>query len=103
MNGSLVEITLQYFEDCPNWKTTDGHLRTLITEGLDATVSYELIGTYEVAVERGFCGSPTVLIDGVDPFADRKAMVGLACRLYLTQNGPAGSPTIEQLRAVFTA
>ncbi|MCA1737223.1 MAG: thioredoxin family protein, partial [Actinobacteria bacterium] len=57
----------------------------------------------EVAVERGFCGSPTVLIDGVDPFSNRKAMVGLACRLYLTQNGPAGSPTIEQLRTAITA
>lgn len=98
-----MEITLQYFDDCPNWETIDGHLRTLSIEGLDATVRHEVIDTYEVAMARGFCGSPTLLIDGVDPFTDRKAMIGLACRVYLTQHGPAGSPTIEQLRTAITA
>lgn len=30
----------------------------------------ELIDTYQKATERGFSGSPTVLVDGVDPFGD---------------------------------
>lgn len=95
-----MEITLQYFDGCPNWKTTAAHLATLVGEGLDATVEYELIDTHELAVARDFHGSPTVLIDGVDPFADDNAPVGLACRVYETEDGYAGSPTLDQLRAV---
>jgi hypothetical protein len=95
-----MEITLQYFDGCPNWKTTAAHLATLVGEGLDAGVDYELIDTHELAVARGFHGSPTVLIDGVDPFADDNAPVGLACRVYQTEDGYAGSPTLDQLRTV---
>lgn len=46
----------------------------------------------------GFHGSPTVLIGGIDPFADVSTVVGLACRFYRTPDGPAEVPTIEQLR-----
>ena len=101
--GEVVKITLQFIEGCPNWETTDRHLVTLLGEGMDAAVGYELIESHERAVDRGFCGSPTVLIDGVDPFSDQKARAGLACRIYLTEQGPAGSPTIAQLRAAITA
>jgi hypothetical protein len=100
----MMEVTLQYFDGCPNWETTDRHLATLAAEGMEATIAYELIDSYEVAVERGFGGSPTVLIDGVDPFTDRNPLVGLACRTYDTEFGPAGSPTLDQLRkAIATA
>lgn len=93
-----MEITLQYFDGCPSWKTSAAHLATLIGEGLDATVDYELIDSHELAIARDFHGSPTVLIDGVDPFADDNAPVGLACRVFQTEDGYAGSPTVDQLR-----
>lgn len=93
-----MDITLQYFDGCPNWETTERHLATLIAEGLDATISHERIDGYETAVERGFRGSPTVLIDGVDPFADPNAPVGLACRVYKSDTGLTGTPTLDQLR-----
>ncbi|HJQ90725.1 MAG TPA: thioredoxin family protein [Acidimicrobiia bacterium] len=99
-----MEITIQYFDGCPNWKTTAAHLSTLVNEGLDATISYELINTHELAVARDFHGSPTVLIEGEDPFADKNAPTGLACRMYVTDHGPAGSPSLSQLRhAIATA
>jgi hypothetical protein len=94
-----MNITLQYFGGCPNWETTRAHLATLLGEGLDAAMDYELIDTYEMAVERGFGGSPTVLVDGVDAFGYRRAVAGLACRVYDTEHGSAGSPTLDQLRA----
>lgn len=50
----------------------------------------------------GFHGSPSVLVDGVDRFSDPAAPVGLSCRIYQTPDGPAGSPTIEQLREILT-
>lgn len=95
-----MEITIQYFDDCPNWKIAAEHLTTLVDHGLDATIEYELIDTHELAVARDFHGSPTVLIDGVDPFANDNTPVGLACRVYQTEDGYAGSPSLNQLRTV---
>ncbi len=98
-----MEITLQYFDDCPNWKVTDEYLKALIDElALDTEVRYRRIETPEMAAEHSFRGSPTVLVNATDPFADANAPVGLSCRIYATDDGPAGSPTLDQLRHVLT-
>lgn len=94
----MTRITLQYFNGCPNWEMTERNLTALLKEGWDATVDLEQIDTLERASARGFPGSPTVLVDGVDPFADRDLAPALACRVYDTPTGRAGTPTIEQLR-----
>lgn len=93
-----MDLILQYFEGCPNWETTNRHLMQLRAEGFDLSVGYERIDTHEMAIDKGFRGSPTVLIDGIDPFADSDAPAGLACRIYRTERGPAGSPTLDELR-----
>lgn len=99
-----MHITLQHFDGCPNWEVTDKHLKTLIDEhGLKATVSYQLIENHDAATGHQFRGSPTVLLDGVDPFADPDAPVGLTCRVYATEQGPAGSPTPTQLHQAILA
>lgn len=92
------EVALQYFEGCPNWQTTADHLARLADEGLDVSIDHEIIDSHETAVARGFRGSPTVLVDGVDPFENESTPVGLACRVYRTPNGIEGSPTLTQLR-----
>ncbi len=94
-----MQVTLQYFDGCPNWQHTDSDLASLQAEGVDIEVEHQLIDTVEAAAEAGFRGSPTVLIDGIDPFADPDAPIGLACRIYRTQDGFRGSPTLDQLRA----
>jgi hypothetical protein len=94
-----MDVTLQYFDGCPNWKETNAHLVTLQHERVDLVVSHQLIETQEAAEAAGFRGSPTVVIGGIDPFADPNAPVGLACRVYPTEDGYAGSPTLEQLRS----
>lgn len=94
----MIRITLQYFDGCPNWQNTDAILAALIAEGWDATVEHELIDSYDKAVERRFPGSPTVLVDGADPFTEGDPAPALACRVYATETGPAGSPSIDQLR-----
>lgn len=99
----MTRLVVQYFAGCPNWETTRGHLATLIAEGLDATVEYERIESHDEAVDRDFRGSPTVLVDEVDPFLDSSAQPGLACRVYDTGHGLAGSPTLDQLRTAITA
>ena len=47
-----------------------------------------------------FRGSPTVLVDGRDPFADESAPAGLSCRVFATPEGLRGAPTVGQLLAV---
>lgn len=58
--------------------------------------------TLEAAQRVGFRGSPTILVDGRDPFASGDEPVGLSCRVYATPDGPAGAPTTDQLREVLT-
>ena len=94
-----MNITLQYFDSCPNWKVADGRVKSIIEEhGLDVAIEYQLIETPEEAEKYHFIGSPTLLIDGRDPFAsDDLAPIGLACRTYMTAAGPTASPSVEQL------
>jgi hypothetical protein len=48
-----------------------------------------------------FIGSPTILLDGRDPFdGTDSGPFGLTCRVYSTPEGLVGSPTPEQLRVV---
>lgn len=100
-----MRVTLRYFDGCPNWETALGRVREAMTvSGAEAPgVELELVPTEEEAERLGFRGSPTVVVDGVDPFADETAPVGLACRVYRTERGMEGAPSVEQLRAVLTA
>ena len=76
-----MNITLQYFDSCPGWKTADARLKAIIEErGLDVSIQYQRIETFEEAENFHFSGSPTVLLDGRDPFADGPLPVGLAFR-----------------------
>ncbi|HMG29247.1 MAG TPA: hypothetical protein VK585_03900, partial [Jiangellaceae bacterium] len=96
---TVMDVTLQYFDDCPNWQTANERLRALADE-LDIRITYHRVSSVEEAEELAFRGSPTILIDGRDPFARGDEPSGLACRVYPTPDGPAGSPTTEQLRAL---
>lgn len=94
-----MEIRLQYFEGCPSWETTAERLQTILDEGHQATVVHEVVPDHATAEARRFTGSPTVLIDGADPFPDGSRPIGLSCRVYRTEAGLEGSPSLEQLRS----
>jgi hypothetical protein len=94
-----MDITLLYFDGCPNWKIVDDRLAVMAAERPEITITHHLVETFEEAKRVAFHGSPSILIDGVDPFAGAGAAVGLACRIYQTAQGQAGSPTLEQLRS----
>ncbi|MFN8172194.1 MAG: thioredoxin family protein [Candidatus Nanopelagicales bacterium] len=92
-------MELLYFDDCPNWIVAESRLtKALSITGHDhVTVERRRIESVEQARAVGFLGSPTIRIDGVDPFAFGTEQVGLSCRLFDTPAGLRGSPTIEQL------
>ncbi len=93
-----MNITLQYFDSCPGWKLVDRHVKDIIEQRrLDASFDYQRIETSQDAEKYQFPGSPTLLIDGKDPFSTGLLPVGLACRTYATETGMAPSPSVEQL------
>lgn len=94
-----MDITLLYFDDCPNWRVAEERLAAIAAERADLKVTRHLVDTLEEAERVGFHGSPSILVDGVDVFAEPGAGVGLSCRVYRTPDGLAGAPTVEQLRA----
>ena len=97
----MTDVTVMYFDGCPNWQLADERLRQLQGE-LGFSLHYSRVETPEEAERTGFRGSPTVLIDGADPFAVGDEPTGLACRVYATPDGAQGAPSIEQLRAALT-
>lgn len=92
-----MELTLLYFSGCPSWQNADRQLRVLSAE-LGFAIKRVEVTTPEAAEEHRFRGSPSIHVDGNDLFADDDAPVGLSCRIYNTPEGPAGSPTLDQLR-----
>lgn len=101
--AGCVDVVLQYFDDCPNWRRAAAHLDALAGEFRGLVVTLQRVETAEEAERVGFRGSPSILVDGVDPFGPDDAPVGLSCRVFLTPDGPAGSPTIAQLRDALVA
>jgi len=92
-----VDVTLLYFEGCPHWKAAEDNLRVVADE-MGLKISRRLVASAEDAEALPFAGSPTILFDGHDPFPRPDGTTGLACRVYQTPNGPAGTPSVSQLR-----
>ncbi len=101
MDNDDVDVELLVVADCPNEAPALVLLRAALDDiGLpDARFRTTVIATQEEAERRGFTGSPTILVDGSDPFAAPGAVPALACRVYRTHAGdPAGIPPLRELR-----
>ncbi|MFI8522750.1 hypothetical protein ACIGEZ_33900 [Streptomyces sp. NPDC085481] len=95
-----MEIEILAVPDCPHQQLAEERLRQALDEsGLAATdITTRVIADQAEAERSRFTGSPTILLDGRDPFAERGAIPSLACRIYRTPDGPAGAPGVDQLR-----
>ena len=92
-----MEIMLLYVVDCPNLALARERVREAATKvGLVVRVEERLVSDSAEAAELGFTGSPTILIDGTDPFATRRE-ASVACRLYATGEGVQGAPSVNDL------
>lgn len=100
-----MEIELQYFDGCPGWQEARTSLEAALLEcGVSGEVRLRRLETSEEAVAARFRGSPTILLDGRDPFgADAGTAAGepfgLMCRVYPTPEGLRDAPTVAQLVA----
>jgi hypothetical protein len=97
---AVMNVELLVVPDCPHQVDAEALLyRALHDVGLSRVPSVTtVIRTDAEAQRRGFLGSPTVLIDGIDPFASDGQPPSLACRIYQNPNGPSGIPDLRDLR-----
>ena len=81
----MSRIELLYVEDCPGCEPLLARVRELLAErGIDAPIELVRVDSHEEALQRGFAGSPSVRVDGVDVDVERGAGdYGLTCRLRL--------------------
>jgi Alkylmercury lyase len=96
-----MKLEVLHVPDCPNLPTMLERLAAVT----DLPITTRLIDSDTDAARFGMAGSPTLLIDGVDPFTaagDRDC--GVSCRLYRDQDGRiVPAPSIEQLCDALTA
>jgi hypothetical protein len=93
-----MEIDLLYVPECPNRDLARAHVEgALVQAGLAAVVREQEVGTSEEAARLGMRGSPTILVNGQDPFGAAPDSTALSCRLYHSEAGFTGAPTVAQL------
>jgi hypothetical protein len=102
VHDGRVDITVLYVEGCPHVALACRRVADALDRlGVTATSTQRLVHTDTEAAWTGFRGSPTILVDGVDPFPTNSA-AGLSCRLYRGEAGVQGAPTVDQLIEVLT-
>ena len=93
-----MRVQILHVPDCPGAVTLSAYLTQLAVDNAD--VERQVVSDLDQATALGMTGSPTLLIDGADPFAVAGLPPSLSCRLYRDENGSiARAPSLAQLRA----
>src|SRR5690349_9604231 len=96
-----MQLTVLAVPDCPNAPVLEERLAAVLQGREDVSVSHQLITDESEAERWGMPGSPTLLVDGIDPFAEPGQSASVSCRLYRSNDGRAsGAPSAAQLRQV---
>ena len=105
-----MKLVILQVPDCPNAAVLETRLAPLLAARSDIVLTRHLVTSQADAERLGMTGSPTLLADGVDPFAaapgqpsplpSLPSLPSLSCRLYRDEHGrPAPAPSPSQLRA----
>jgi hypothetical protein len=97
-----VSVRLLYFDGCPHARIAEERLADALAALGRSGSPVERVRIDDAPPDERalFLGSPTFLIDGADPFAaDGETGPVMACRVYPTETGPDGAPSVAQLIA----
>ena len=98
-----MHLTVLAVPGCPNEPLLAGRLAAVLADRGGVSVSHQVIADEVAAARWGMHGSPTLLIDGVDPFAAPGQPASMSCRLFADENGQlSGAPSAGQLRQAIT-
>ena len=100
-----MRLDILHVPDCPGAATLNTLLNTLLapilTKRSDIQVTWRIVHDDGQARQYGMTGSPTLLVDGTDPFGRPGQQPSLSCRRYPAQDGrPGPAPSATQLSAV---
>lgn len=96
-------VELLWWDGCPSLPKALAELQAAMSDaGLDPEqVAVREVATDEDAQRERFLGSPTIRVNGSDPFAGSDDVVGLSCRVYRRADGRvAPTPDPAELRRV---
>ncbi len=90
--GPGMQVSIVYRKGCPNVEAARAHVDDALAalDKADTPVELLEVETDQEAQRHAMHGSPTVLVNGADPFAPPDAPTTLECRPY-------GAPTVEEL------
>ncbi len=95
-----MHIAILHVPDCPNLDLTRSRVSAALDQtGVEASVGVVLVDGPTVADELGMRGSPTITIDGHDPFDHDQGRGSMSCRLYWAEGRIDGAPGVEELIA----
>ncbi|MGW0962604.1 thioredoxin family protein [Streptomyces gelaticus] len=98
-----MRITVLTVPECPNGPVVRERITAALT-GRQAEVQLVEVSDQAEAERAGMTGSPTVLLDGVDPFARAGAVPSVSCRIYREADGRAdGAPSVKALSKALSA
>lgn len=94
-----MEIEVLTVADCPHRVRTLDRLRDALAHvgRTDVAITEREVGDATEASRLGMHGSPTILVDGRDLFGDFRTEASLSCRLYRSDAGVDGAPSVDAL------
>lgn len=97
----MLELSVLVVPDCPNDSVLVERLGQVLADYPDTRVTRQVVRDEAEAVRLGMRGSPTLLVNGIDPFAAPGSPASLSCRFYRDESGPSqGAPSVAALRRV---
>ncbi|MGB6455521.1 MAG: thioredoxin family protein [Streptosporangiaceae bacterium] len=82
MSAGPMQLTVLAVPDCPNAPVLGDRLVAVLDGRAGVLVSQQVISDEGEAARWGMRESPTLLIDGADPFAEPGQQPSMSCRQY---------------------
>ena len=94
-----MRLRILHVPECPNVELLTERLGRLLAGRHDVQILREVVTSEPAPAAAGMTGSPTLLVDGADPFSELAPVASLSCRLYRDEKGRLDrAPSLEQLR-----
>jgi hypothetical protein len=94
-----MELTVLAVPDCPNVPVLQQRLADVLADWPGVAIRWRVITNVAEAARWRMHGSPTLLVNGHDPFAQAGSCPALACRMYRAADGSLdGAPSVLALR-----
>jgi hypothetical protein len=96
-----MELTVLAVPECPTAAVLHERLAVALAGHTDISMAWHEITDEDQAAELGMHGSPTLLVNGVDPFLRAGETTSVSCRIFNDpQQNPGGTPSIARLREI---